>query len=438
MLEQSQYTQLEQLFQALRQGDFTYRLDATHPMAYVANQAVNWLDEMMLKELKDKVELTIAGFETTVGMAKLDQLSHKVATETENMAAAAEETNVTIQVMTEQSNAVAEQSQSATVSVEEGVSSVQRMHQVMETVSEQMNGAIQEVQHLAIVSEEIDQLLKTIRKISDQTNLLALNATIEAARAGDAGRGFAVVAGEVKSLSNQTKLAAENIFEKSDLIQSAVKIVVESIESMTSVVSDATKIVHSGQQAMQNIVQNMVHVDESVHGIHQATQEQQLATSEITKGINENSISATQMKEQAQSSLDQTDAVDRMLRTDLTEFSEFKINNAIIQLAKSDHMLWKKRLIDMVLGRGQIQATEVTDHHQCRLGKWYDTKGKQHYGSETVFIQLERPHAEVHALAKKAVAKFNQHDTEGAIQDVDAIASLSDEVVSLLQQLETK
>ncbi|MDQ6974853.1 MAG: methyl-accepting chemotaxis protein [Mariprofundaceae bacterium] len=436
MLEQEQYDQLEQLFQALHQGDFTYRLDATHPMGYVANQAMAWLDAMMLKELKDKVELTIAGFDTTIGMAKLDQLSHKVATETETMAAAAEETNITIQVMTEQSNAVEEQSQSATNSVEEGVSSVQRIHEVMENVTQQMNGAIQEVQHLAVVSEEIDQLLKTIRKISDQTNLLALNATIEAARAGEAGRGFAVVAGEVKNLSNQTKQAAENIFEKSDLIQSAVKVVVDSIENMTNVVSDASSVVNSGKEAMHSIVQNMMHVDESVHGIHQATQEQLLATSEITQGIHENSISATEMKAQAQRSLDQTDAVDGMLRIDLKEFADFKISHAVIQLAKSDHMLWKKRLIDMVLGRGQIEASEVTDHHQCRLGKWYDIEGKRQYGTAASFVQLERPHAEVHKLAKQAVHKFNQQNIEGAIADIDAIAVLSDEVVSLLEKLE--
>ena len=55
---------------------------------------------------------------------------------------------------------------------------------------------------------------KQNREISDRTRLLALNATIEAARVGAAGKGFEVVAGEVKSLADQAKTAAEK-FEQS-------------------------------------------------------------------------------------------------------------------------------------------------------------------------------------------------------------------------------
>ncbi len=71
--------------------------------------------------------------------------------------------------------------------------------------------ALGSVEELMASIAEIERAIKMIAAIAAQTNLLALNATIEAARAGAAGAGFRVVAGEVKSLSQQTQRATDEI-----------------------------------------------------------------------------------------------------------------------------------------------------------------------------------------------------------------------------------
>jgi len=136
------------------------------------------------------------------------------------------------------------------------------------------------VAKLAKTSDDIGSILSFINDIADQINLLALNATIEAARAGEAGKGFSVVASEVKNLASQTGKATEDIKSQVDSIQDVTKQVVSSINDIMKSVNEVQNISGTNAQAMND---------------------QSLATSEISRMVQDVSMktneSVTNMKE---------------------------------------------------------------------------------------------------------------------------------------------
>ncbi|MDQ6965038.1 MAG: methyl-accepting chemotaxis protein [Mariprofundales bacterium] len=428
--------QLRQLFAALNSGDFMFRIDASHPMASEINSAMAHLDGLMLQNLKTTVEATADGFETTIAMGKLNQTTNQVAERSEAMAAATEEMSATVSTMAEHAKDVSHISESAKNSVEQGEDALETSVAEMVTTVQQMEDTIIRVKELSNISRDIEILLGSIRKISDQTNLLALNATIEAARAGAAGRGFAVVASEVKELSNQSKKATEDISAKSQAINEAVDITVESIEQIEHSLKTAANALDRSRESMRSVVQGMHAVDDKVQGIQMAADDQRIASTEIAEGVTATAAIAHDLSQLASNTLQSADELDGKLRDNLATAGALKVTNAVLQLAKTDHMLWKKRLVDMVLGRGDIEVNEVVDHHQCRLGKWYDGAGREIYGNRRQFMELEDPHAEVHRRAKSAVQQYNSGNLEAAIAEVEKIGPLSTQVVSLLSDLE--
>lgn len=45
----------------------------------------------------------------------------------------------------------------------------------------------------------------------------------------------------------------------------------------------------------------------------------------------------------------------------------------------------------------ELTLNDFVDHHNCRLGKWYEQgDGKQIFSSPPSFRHMEHPHSEVH------------------------------------------
>lgn len=133
--------------------------------------------------------------------------------------------------------------------------------------SDGMKEAINCMNQIAQGNSDIRDYVSVISGIAAQTNLLALNAAIEAARAGEHGRGFAVVADEVRSLSNRSNEAADEItglIESSeDKIERGASIVNTTGEQLIDVVKQIEEIFETIDFSAQSLKSQ----SENINGI---------------------------------------------------------------------------------------------------------------------------------------------------------------------------
>ena len=235
---------------------------------------------------------------------------------------------------------------SAKNSADEAIKSVESVNNLTESLiklTELIASSHVGIVNLGTRTKEITEVVSLIKDIADQTNLLALNAAIEAARAGEYGRGFAVVADEVRKLAERTQKATNEIEMTIRTLQQDTAEIQTNSEQISEIADSSNSQIREFGDTFSRFAQTSQRSYDAALGIQ---------------------------------------------------------NRLFITLVKVDHIVYKSNVYVTILDENKDKP--FTDHHNCRMGKWYDTVGKERFGHTNAYSKINEPHRIVHEMALKA------------------------------------
>jgi methyl-accepting chemotaxis protein len=403
----------------------------------LANRRKGDLERHMMQRdmLRSLVQAAMLGNEAMITLSKMKYEIDLSTNEVNRMAVAIDEMSDSIHSISSDSTTAASGAGIAGSAANDGLGASQRALSAFERIVAAVSSAGAKVEGLATASAQIGEIVTAIEAVAGQTNLLALNATIEAARAGEAGKGFAVVANEVKGLANQTARATVDIRSRIEALQDEMGAIVGAIDESTTAVADGRTLVGNLGEQLHGIADQVNQVQHSMTTISSVLEGQSSTAGRLADGTNQ---MVTLARNNNQLLSDVLEAMGRMsshLDGQVGTYAGLGSGALLVEIAKNDHVAFKRRVLDGVLGRIELTADGIPDHHACRLGKWYDAIEDQALRSNPAYTVLVSPHQEVHAAAKRALTASAKGDLATAFHEVDAMNQASVKVVEMLEAL---
>ena len=365
----------------------------------------------------------------------LDSHSNEVSSSSQTIASAAEQLVASVDEISMNSEGASNDAMETDRTVSSGLEAAQNAMGAIQIIWDAMEDSVSSLGELTGASNQIEQILNVIEDIAEQTNLLALNATIEAARAGEAGKGFAVVANEVKNLANQSSKATEDIASRIQALKAGMENVSQTMNKSREAVNAGRESIDQTAQTMEMAAQQVSSVSGKMSEITGILHQQKDSSSEIARSIHEVAEFAMESQRQVQLVLERMTSTNDMMTENVQAWYDAKSDRSLCEIAKVDHILFKKKVTDAVMGRIEMSSNDIPDHHSCRLGKWYDALNLPHITSAPSFRQLAEPHKKVHAYAKKALDAHNNGQTEQAHQAIADMNEAGTQVLNVLDKL---
>ncbi|WP_374763353.1 methyl-accepting chemotaxis protein [Yunchengibacter salinarum] len=392
-------------------------------------------DSQARDRLRRTVTIAVGANKGVTRVARLMRTARQVDDGAQSIAAASEELVQSVSEIAENASQATAEAEQASSEADTGRQSAHTAVDTMNSVASGVAEAVTKVNRLAEASVHIGDIVDTIDGIAGQTNLLALNATIEAARAGEAGKGFAVVASEVKTLSQQTARATEDIRKRIADLR-------DEIDGIVTSMGDAEKNARTGQDATGTAGDAIARLAETVDSVKTRMQDVSAILSQQTEAAQE--ISGTiqsisgQSAETVRTVADAIAALkelDSPLQAGIDSVLEADLPYATLEVAKADHVMWMRKLAEMLAGEMRLNPNELADHHKCRLGQWADRLDDPAITNHPAFQELESPHSEVHRAGIEAAQAYQRGDLATAVDAVDRAGDASARVMALLDRL---
>lgn len=288
-------------------------------------------------------------------------------------------------------------------------------------------------------ANKINSMVSIIKGVADQTNLLALNASIEAARAGEHGRGFAVVADEIKKL-------AVNTTEQVDFITEIVNNLTRELEETNQAIELSNASFRKGEADMFTSVNSLASVQNNLGDIGNAFMEVSANVEEQTAASEEISSAIMIVNEKTKDIHSETNRTGGTLYdiSKTVDYLRIKILNTVenidmksrVDICISDHLIWRWRVYNMILGYDNFSEDAVGSHKTCRLGQWVEHTTFHNPDLLKVVESMETPHSNLHDLAKKAIKAYNNGQTDHALDYLTQMDVESKSVIAHLKKIQ--
>ncbi len=259
-------------------------------------------------------EMSQMSGDTAQSMERIRRAVSQVVNDLETSSASLEQANAGIEEIAGGSVAVAQRTTDgaaiAARTSERAEKSTSYMDRLMSEVTEaesMSRTGTSDMERLGESVKSISSFVETITRIADQTNLLALNAAIEAARAGDAGRGFAVVAEEVRKLAEESSVAAGNVNNLIEDLQSQTRKTMDMTRDTASRMSNSLALAGETKDEMAQSLEDVRSLNEAIQEIAAVAQEQAASSKEMALALDSVTSSVAQMAENVHSVRDSSE-----------------------------------------------------------------------------------------------------------------------------------